>query len=352
MRKIIVWGASRSGKTVLVQALSKENFTFKDKYIPTPGANFTTISSGTMNLQFWDLGGDKRYDSMLGIYLTPNTDIILYCVDLSKPIRQEKINADLELIMQRTSNFEKSPDLILVGTKCESSKVTNNVPDSLSNKFQHRFKVSSKDKTGLSELLEFFHLEYANSKKQADNKSDIQKALDLVHDNSEIGRKLCQLNWHISSLSSEKKSLIGKYTLELLQNIQKQQDSTESVVNKYEKDCLQCLGNKHEAVKAALYGLIVAVVVTVIAAALGFGIGLLAGAWAGPAAFISAVVTGGIAANAVMGTSALIGSGLGIFSGKNYYTKQVEVPNIISAIAKEAQNTFKETEQNQSYYQN
>ena len=92
------------------------------------------------------------------------------------------------------------------------------------------------------------------------------------------------------------------------------------VIETFQQDSDRLL--KHStpvAILKAVAAVTITAVATLIAAAIGFGLGFVGGLWMGPAAFYTAVMTAEAAATATIAASATIGLGFGALSGQRFF---------------------------------
>ena len=116
--KILVAGASRAGKTSLVNYYMFQDFL---DVSPTIGINFaqkTCLSeSGPINFSIWDLSGQPRFRFLMPKFCSGASGVVLV-FDLTNPSSLEAGSTWLKLIAQDSAKSHKSIT-ILAGTKAD-----------------------------------------------------------------------------------------------------------------------------------------------------------------------------------------------------------------------------------------
>ncbi|MDP1602878.1 MAG: hypothetical protein Q8M03_06390 [Legionella sp.] len=141
-----------SGQTALSKQLKNSESKFSLEHRKTFGADFIQVSRDNEVLQLWETASDPRYFNDDFDYLFyHDASIVLYCIDLSRPLDQAEIIADIEQYQQKYETF-----INLVGTKSDIAR-----PKSLELFIELSYKLnikpnitSAKDKIGVSELLD------------------------------------------------------------------------------------------------------------------------------------------------------------------------------------------------------
>lgn len=90
-KKLLVLGLDNAGKTTILKAIGEENIkTVK----PTQGFNIKNLNLEGVQLNVWDLGGQKILRKFWSNYFV-NTSALLYVVDAADEKRLEESGAEL-----------------------------------------------------------------------------------------------------------------------------------------------------------------------------------------------------------------------------------------------------------------
>ena len=308
--KVVVLGAEGSGKSsILLRAIDSS---FYEYSAPTIGVKFKAHASDVSRLQIWDTSGDPRFQSLSNMYLK-DASLCMYCVDLTKPFDSYKSTIEA-LIASR-------PDLkiILVGTKSDLQRdavIRNELVDFASQKgLDSPFITSAKENINITELFGTVHrfncpLEDEDSvnSELAEEDSMLGKCLRVLDHSAQFSLTEPQYE----RISNEIETLE-----EALQNSQLTIDEKQTAIQTFENNCNDVISvsvptSDRAKVLKAIAAVAAAALVTILAAAIGFGIGFAAGLWTGPGAFISGVLAGGTAAVTVAAASASLGVGAGM----------------------------------------
>lgn len=117
---VTIVGLQNSGKTTLLTVLAGEKFT--EDTIPTVGFSLREIKKGGVNLKCWDIGGQRRFQSMWERYAR-GAGAILYVVDSTDTDKFVQAREALHALVAAT-NPEHTP-LLVLGNK-------NDLPDAVS----------------------------------------------------------------------------------------------------------------------------------------------------------------------------------------------------------------------------
>ncbi len=158
MPKVFVFGEAKCGKTKLVEKLANPNNSFDDSYKPTIGVDYAGTHINSRHFKFWDTSGRNLFEEINFSFLK-DSDIAVYCVDISKPLNKEKIDADIEKFKDYKSKMDKKIPIILVFTKTDLEKqVSIAEQDELINRkygfISLQIHVSTKNSKNTSELSE------------------------------------------------------------------------------------------------------------------------------------------------------------------------------------------------------
>ncbi|XP_033729457.1 ADP-ribosylation factor-like protein 3 [Pecten maximus] len=95
--RILLLGLDNSGKTTLLKNLAKEEHEFKN-IAPTQGFNIKSVSADGLQLNVWDIGGQRRIRPYWKNYFD-NTDVLIYVVDSSDRKRLMESGDELEELL-------------------------------------------------------------------------------------------------------------------------------------------------------------------------------------------------------------------------------------------------------------
>ncbi len=284
-QKIVIFGPQGTGKTQLLQ--SWINSSFNEQSQSTIGADFKLKHlPNLLKLHIWDVAGDKRFKDIVKSYYR-GTRLGLYCIDLNN------INYD-EIIKNIVEYKTCSPaaQVILVGTK--SDKASQNVTlQELSQTLGLPFVITSaKNKTGFD---------------------DLERNINNVFMNLQIQKDILEAKEIAKELPENKYGAIEQSLDELLSAIQ---GDPQNLVNKLDELITQCQLDKNPIMRRPILKIVTGIALVLgsalIVFSIGFGIGLLAGSWTGPGAFISGLLVGSKLAYAMvtMGVTGGISGGI------------------------------------------
>lgn len=94
-KKILLLGLDAAGKTTV---LYKMNLGETVHTIPTVGFNVETIKYKNIDLNCWDIGGQKKIRSLWHHYFE-GADAIIFCVDANDPARIPEVQEELFAIL-------------------------------------------------------------------------------------------------------------------------------------------------------------------------------------------------------------------------------------------------------------
>lgn len=312
---VVIVGPQSHGKSSLLQKLRGQDFSLEVD--PTIGGSYTEIlkNPGTYakkTMRIWDTSGDKKYNSLLPMYCrSANTH--LYCTDLSKSIDDETIGLKQYIrMLQRYNPQKENYQLILIGTKSDLVST-----EELPAKIRQLQSIASQyhcSATFISSAKENAYQEITDrDETTAEPLSTLFDTIfDLSPELSPYAAAALRLEQclNISGTDNEKRIIaqaFDKLTTTLRREALSSQDLAKAI-ERFENDCNRAISPSTlrplwEAISRFISATIVAVFVGVI----GFGIGVLAGAWSGPGAFLSGLIAGRAAALSVAGVSGLFG---------------------------------------------
>lgn len=348
-----IFGNIHTGKTELLKHLHSQNYINDPKHLykPTKEAKFSSItiqnkgSAETILIEFCDMGGHLHFKPLMQTYAT-GIDLGLYCIDLSIKIDDAK----LQQIKNDITLFKKiNPDaqLILVGTKRDIALKDSleTVKKQLSDiDFTAAVSTSARELEGSKELYNVLHAE-ANKKwlptdeEYCDFHSPInaiERARNRCNINSDLYHALDNLNNKALSLPYKSFEALAVQVNILLDDLANTSisDKTQSI-NTFSKNCSELLDGKYYQVKRAIAAIATTAFVASISALIGFSIGFALGAWSGPGAFFSGLITGCSQALAVAEGSAI--SGLGTFAlSAHYFFKTTPIMESVNDVAEKA----------------
>ena len=101
-KKILLLGLDGAGKTTI---LYKMNLGETVHTIPTVGFNVETIKYKNIELNCWDIGGQKKIRSLWHYYYE-GVDAIVFCVDSNDPSRVLEVQEELYQLLEHESLCE------------------------------------------------------------------------------------------------------------------------------------------------------------------------------------------------------------------------------------------------------
>ncbi|MBA2652650.1 MAG: GTP-binding protein [Tatlockia sp.] len=156
MAKVAILGNKKSGKTQIFKKLTFPKGIFESTYEPTLGLDYCSILRDPFRFQIWDTSGECKKNLLKGM------DVAIYCVDLSKPLDEEKIHSDMQNYRNYTSDRPLEIPIILVGTKADLNsqrKISDDEFQTFSEKYNFKkgITTSSKDSVNTDELLDMIY---------------------------------------------------------------------------------------------------------------------------------------------------------------------------------------------------
>ena len=326
-------GADWCGKTCVIERyLTKGTGQFEPRYLPTTYVCY----SPTPELEIRDIGGNEKYTSVTLSYCS-NADIVVYCVALNDALDSKAISQKIEWLRGRLA-----PKTIfyLVGTKSDLPReISNDTIQALADSIGCRcFITSAKDGSGIDDL--FSELTQPEPQENASEGSlkaptkelrsnllialeKVQAAINLLYD-TEKGRLLHQETAKL--ISSLKNGTLGL-------------DNKGAAIQAYHDECYRHLGlitsPNLKKIAALVTFVAITAIVTLIVAAIGFGLGFAAGAWVGPGAFITGAFGGVSAATAVISVAGTVGGLVGLKGTTAFFKPTpiaISVNNVCNAI--------------------
>ena len=287
MPKIVLLGDVKCGKTQLVKRLTGGDYS-RD-YRATIGADFANLiqKGSSLSVTLWDTSGDESFKSF-GTAFYRKSSAVLYCVDLSVPLRTAKIINDIEEFKQICPDAT----VVFVGTKkdlCENSDIYEKQLADLKLSNQPFYPLSAAENTGISELSEHLFL--------------LVTALHPVRQTSNYANARARFIESTDSLDLTDHAVVTN-ALEFLEQTIKQPDASPEVkadaIQKFTNTCNDVLKKKHPSVLQCALAFAAVAALTVVVGLIGFGIGFALGCWSGPGAFFAGVAAGEAAAMAVV----------------------------------------------------
>ncbi|MFW2572247.1 GTPase domain-containing protein [Legionella sp. 29fVS95] len=293
---ILVFGHSGSGKTqLLTQMLNAEGFQTNHK--PTGDIRYHVGNRGQTKLQFWDCSGNPRYTDAIAAIYYPQTQIALYCVDLSSAISEAQIRQDIE----RFREANPLATIILVGTKVEQAQAESQGHfDRLEIAgVKARLKTSAATGLGLNTLEKLLLFLSLNS----------LLAFTHIYKIGSVWQEATHnLLLSIYGLPDYQREAIRDELNILTDAIHHQAaEHHAEAITRFTRNCCTILEGNHPYIMHAVFSVGAAAIVTILAITVGFGVGFTAGLWTGPGAFITAVMASETAAGAVLATSSSLG---------------------------------------------
>ncbi len=250
----------------------------------------------------------------MGSPFYPAAHICLYCVNLTNPIDPAAIKDEVKALKQASPKAR----VILVGTKCDISDsfhmlnslgVDLNIPSIM---------TSAKTGEGLDQLQ--------------NQLIDISKNTLTIR--SEWQEAVAQLNNELVHLPPKKAQAMKEVLSTLTQQINLQPEERINAINEFMSTSHLILKDRYPAMIQAALTVAVVATMTLLAVAMAFTIGFMAGIWTGPGALLTGLVTSS-AAVAIVASIAVASTGLltyGIFTAKK--SKEVTAVDDFSVTAK------------------
>ena len=321
----LLLGEAGSGKSSLSLRYMKNEFS---KHYTATICNLISEKTITTSLRLflWDMPGLGKYPHFsLTSFSYKESRLFIYCIDLSKPINKVLIEETIRKIRLRDEQ-DKNPIIFLVGTKSDIKSQQAIPPGELyALAAEHRAKAfitSAKNNEGIDDLFtevtssaKKLHEQKENDKAARDAAALAAQIRERNHIETQLHASLKILKAAIDNLPQQDNAKkIELYAaadrlIKALKNtnpLGKRDD-----INKFYDKCREIVSRPISlAMRNVLQAVVfvaIAAIVTLLCAAIGFTIGLAAGAWLGPGAFITAIVGGTAAAKAALATSSVIG---------------------------------------------
>lgn len=270
--KVILFGSSGVGKSQLVKKAFIKG-TFMHEHEPTLPGYYTRKTKNHVVLDLWDTGGQDRFKKLRRDYYYVNASIGIYCIDLSQPIDESFIAKEIE----EFRTIAPQAIILLVGTKEDlTDELTTTQFNALS--IENAYKkltTSALKNTGCQALTELI-FKIASTPLKTDNPWDNAKNEFLMQ---------------LKHLPLDKYWVIYR-ALDKLEVQLKRAEDKAIPINEFTTICHQTLGSMDKKTEEILSSLITGALVLLIASLVGFSIGLTAGLFFGPGAFIAGFALG------------------------------------------------------------
>ncbi len=119
--KILVIGDNNTGKTALIEKITKQTFTIT-QHVPTFGINFYQYKDNKNNnnsmIEFLDCSGNYEYMPLIEIYCR-ETDFIFLCFDVSEISTYQSIK---KFWLPYLQNIQIDSKIIFIGNKNDLSQ--------------------------------------------------------------------------------------------------------------------------------------------------------------------------------------------------------------------------------------
>ena len=312
---VILFGAEGSGKSELFRRIVYSNqYIFVAQHQSTLGTNYGVKNiDNNHQLRIWELSGAARFCRDVDILsYAAKADVALLCIDLTQEIDQEQIQ---KKINEFSIDNARAP-LLLVGTQSDHSEAHIHEFQQL-NLNKRIFITSAKEGLYIDELLQGIAdaCNIPSLKQQWDGAVSnllLQMSLLPKEKSDAITQEITQLERILFSTDVSEKS-----------NNERKQEA----IKLFQKKCQSILNGGYSEVSIALLTIVAAAVVTVLATILGFTVGFALGAWAGPGAFITALVGADAAACSVVGVSATLGASAATLTAYGLFKEQKPIEN-------------------------
>ncbi|KTD06712.1 ADP-ribosylation factor-like protein [Legionella jamestowniensis] len=336
--KIMMLGKTGSGKTQVATRLIEQKVPRQLR--PTVGIQTLrhAFKGQGVTLEVKDTNGKGELPSIRRA-LYKEQAFLLYCVDLRTGFDEEgEMEVKNELDLYRAAN--PNGKVILVGThgdQCKNSQealielenslielgltIDNKVlissaednikelQDYLLRSLVKKADVARPSETDEKDVKSSGESGVSFDKKIADSITEETTSEQKSEDSIFVNAKKTLL-MALEHLPEEKKKFIEKKLSRLEEKLNKKnlsRKSIETLINSFVQGCHDTLEGQHPNVIKAVFGVAAAVIVTLLASVVGFLIGVAAGAWAGPGAFITGLIGGQMAAVATASTCASAG---------------------------------------------
>ncbi|XP_054765442.1 ADP-ribosylation factor-like protein 3 [Lytechinus pictus] len=94
--RVLLLGLDNAGKTTILKKLAHEE---AQNISPTEGFNIKSVASGGVNLNVWDIGGQRKLRPYWKNYFQ-NTDVLIYVVDSADHGRFEETSFQLSDLLE------------------------------------------------------------------------------------------------------------------------------------------------------------------------------------------------------------------------------------------------------------
>ena len=297
---VVFIGQPTSGKTSIINRWENPQYDFGEYHIETIGVQLCmkplNLSGTSIKLHVWDTGERHLLPGVNTAYYKKENQFV-YCVDLTKPLDEALMHRKIAEAKQYSNG---TPTIYLVGTKSDLANRTTST-DELSAAATRlgciaAFETSSKNNEGIQELF---------SEIETQLRAQIKKA--AIRSTSEMIRTAPQASpfrgaltslWHAADhwLNDSQKELIIQETNQLILSLKTADPLSITSINAIDtfyNNCRKHLGytlsTGQEKVLKNICFLAITAVIAVLAAAVGFAIGLTIGIWQGPFAIISGI---------------------------------------------------------------
>jgi ADP-ribosylation factor-like protein 3 len=166
--RILILGLDNSGKTTILKRLSDEDIS---TITPTQGFNVKSLVQNDLNLNVWDIGGQKSIRPYWRNYFD-HTDALIYVIDSSDQKRMEETGIELDQLVneEKLDNvpiliFANKQDLMNAHDAEEISEGLNLV--SINDRPWHIQPCSAKSGEGLQDGMEWV-MEFINEEGEAE----------------------------------------------------------------------------------------------------------------------------------------------------------------------------------------
>ncbi|XP_071488280.1 ADP-ribosylation factor-like protein 3 [Diadema setosum] len=126
--RVLLLGLDNAGKTTIAMCLSSEEVT---DVRSTLGFNVKTISAAGIDINLWDVGGQRKIRSYWSNYFQ-NTEMIIYVIDSSDTKRFEETGEELAHLLEEEQLrgvpllvFANKQDLVGAAPACEIAEGLN-----------------------------------------------------------------------------------------------------------------------------------------------------------------------------------------------------------------------------------
>ncbi|XP_075168739.1 ras-like GTP-binding protein Rho1 [Haematobia irritans] len=186
-KKLVVVGDGACGKTCLLVAFSKDEFS--DLYVPTVFENYVAgivVDGKEVELALWDTAGQEDYDRLRPLSY-PDTDVILMCFSIDCPDSLQNIP---EKWIPEVKHFCPTVPIILVGNKKDLRNDPNTVRD-LSKMTQQ--PVTSQQGLAMSEKIGAFEYLECSAKTKEGIRKVFETATKAALKSKSRSKGLCDL---------------------------------------------------------------------------------------------------------------------------------------------------------------